>query len=283
MMIIAVVGATASGKTAKAIQLAQDLDGVIINCDRFQLYRDLKILSAYPTDAELLLAPHRLFGILDYNENTSAFEWAKLASSEIIKAKEAGKQPIVVGGTGMYLEILINGISPLPNIPQSIRERGIKLAKSNFDAMYQEILRTTPNIRPEQHHQVIRAWEILTTTGKPITYFYEQPKIKFIEDEWNFVYLNPPREVLYAKINNRFDLMLEQGAIDEVKILLKKLKGLNMTEYHISKTIGFNEIIKYLNNELSYDEIKNLVKQYSRNYAKRQITWFNKYVNHSFS
>ena len=278
---MAIVGATASGKTAKAIQLAQKLNGVIINCDRFQLYRDLKILSAYPTDEELLLAPHKLFGILNYDENTSAFEWAKLATTEIKKAQQDSQLPIVVGGTGMYLNILVNGISSLPDIPQAVRDKGTELANNNFDAMYHEVSQATPdlNIRFEQHHQIIRAWEVLTASGKPITYFYQQPKIKFIEDEWKFVDLNPPRAELYNKINRRFDLMLESGAIDEVKALLSKFCGLNIEKYHIFKTIGVKEIVKYLNGELTYDEMQSLVKQYSRNYAKRQITWFNKYIH----
>lgn len=283
-MIIAVVGATASGKTTKAIELAQELNGVIINCDKFQLYRDLKILSAYPTDEKQSLVPHRLFGVLSYSENISVFEWAKLATIEIREAQQSGHQPIVVGGTGMYLNILINGISPLPNIPDTVRMAGAELSRKDFDRMCQDVFSVTPdlNIRPCQHHQIIRAWEVLTTTGRPITYFYKQPKIEFIDDEWKFIYLNPPRNELYDNINKRFDLMLKRGAIDEVQVLLKKFEKIdNITDYHIFKTIGAGEIIKYLNGKLSYNDMQILVKQHSRNYAKRQITWFNKYIRSS--
>ncbi len=283
-MIIAVVGATASGKTAKAIKLAKELNGEIINCDRFQLYKDLKILSAYPTDEELNEANHRLFGILAHDENTSALEWAKLATEEINKVKNMRRQPIIAGGTGMYLDVLINGISPLPDIPQSVREIGTELSKQDFNAMYKAVYEADPNlgILPEQHHQIIRAWEILTVSGKSIRYFFNQPKIKFINDEWKFVYLNPPKEELYNKINRRFDLMLENGAIEEVKTLLEKFKDMSYTEifkkYHILKTIGAKEIALYIRDKLQYDDMKSFCKQYSRNYAKRQITWFNKHI-----
>lgn len=279
-MIIAVIGATASGKTAKAIQLAQELDGIIINCDRFQLYKDLRILSAYPTDEELATAPHRMFGILDCHRNTSAYEYAKLASDEI---KNANRQPIVVGGTGMYLDILVNGISPLPNIPEDVRQTGIELAIRDFPTMCETVYKFDPqlNVRPENHHQIIRAWEILTVTGKSIRYFFEKPRIKFVEDSWKFVYLNPPRDELYAKINKRFDLMIRNGAIDEVSALLKKFDNLPLEilfqKFHIFKTIGVREIAEYLNEVLPYNQMIELVKQHSRNYAKRQNTWFNKH------
>lgn len=283
-MIISVVGATASGKTAEAIRLAKELNGEIINCDRFQLYKDLKVLSAYPTKEELGEANHRLFGILNNNENTTPLEWAKLATMEIDEVKQAGHQPIVVGGTGMYLNVLVNGISPLPDVPQSIRDAGAELSKGDFKSMCRIVYEADPDlgILPEQHHQIVRAWEILTVSGKSIRYFFEQPKLKFVNDTWKFVYLNPPREELYNKINRRFDLMLENGAIDEVKELLIKFRGIPhneiFTKYHIFKTIGAKEIVLYLDGKILYDEMRNTCKQFSRNYAKRQVTWFNKYI-----
>lgn len=284
--VLIITGPTASGKTALAIEKAQSLNGVIINYDSLQVYRDLPILTAYPTKDEISSAPHRLFGYLNYNENISVVDWAKLAASEINKVWSIEKLPILVGGTGMYIDILIHGISPLPNIPQKIRSKAIELANSDFKKLCSDVYKFDSKlqsiIKPENHHQMVRAWEVQNASDKSILYFYFLPKQQFINAEFEFINMNIDREVLYNKINKRFDIMIENGAIDEVKELLKKFNTYDNTsnyeelfkKYNIFKAIGAKEIVMYLNNKISYNTMIDISKQHSRNYAKRQITWF---------
>ena len=280
--VLVITGPTASGKTALAIEKANILSGVIINYDSLQVYKDLPILTAYPTQEEINSAPHKLFGYLKYNDNISVVDWAKLAALEIQETWENGKLPILVGGTGMYIDILIHGISPLPNIHQEIRSKVIELANNDFERLCNDVYKFNPKvkdiIKPENHHQMIRAWEVQNASNKSILYFYSLPKQRFINAEFEFININIDRKLLYNKINKRFDIMIQNGAIDEVELLIKKFNTNNYAslfkQYNIFKAIGAKEIVKYLNNEINYNDMIELSKQYSRNYAKRQITWF---------
>ena len=280
--ILIITGPTASGKTKLAIDKAQELNGEIINYDRLQVYKDLKILTAYPTTDELNSATHKLFGYLNYNENISVVDWAQTAAIEIQKTWNNNKLPILVGGTGMYIDVLINGISPLPDISEEIRNKATILAKNNFEQLCNDVYKFDPKvkniIKPENHHQIIRAWEVQQASNKSIIHFYSLPKQRFINAKFNFISTNIDRETLYNKINKRFDLMIQNGAIDEVEALINKFNDNNydylFNKYHIFKAIGAKEIIKYLNNKINYNTMLELSKQYSRNYAKRQITWF---------
>ena len=278
--VLVITGPTASGKTKLAIDKAQELNGEIINYDSLQIYNELKTLTAYPTQEELNSATHKLFGYINYNENISVVDWAKLAAIEINNTWDNKKLPILVGGTGMYINILINGISPLPDIPAEIRNQAILLANSNFEKLCNDVynfdIRIKNIIKPENHHQMIRAWEVQQASNKSILYFYSLPKQTFINAEFIFISTNIDRATLYNKINKRFDLMIQNGAIDEVESLMRKFNINNyeylFNKYHIFKAIGAKEIVKYLNNEINYNTILELSKQHLRNYAKRQIT-----------
>ena len=283
--VLVIIGPTASGKTALAIQKAQELNGEIINYDRLQVYKDLPILTAYPTLEEIHSAPHRLFGYLGHNDNISVVDWAELAANDIREVWNNGKLPILVGGTGMYIEVLIHGISPLPNVPNEIRNQAIELANNNFNKMCNDVHTFEPKliniIKPENHHQMMRAWEVQNVSNKSILHFYSLPKQKFINADFEFININMDREILYERINKRFDIMIKNGAIEEVEALIKKFDLINTSDYkylfkkyHIFKAIGAKEIIQYLNNKISYNTMIEVSKQYSRNYAKRQITWF---------
>ena len=280
--VLVITGPTASGKTALAIQKAQELGGEIINYDSLQVYNELKILTAYPTEEELSLAKHKLFGYLNYNQNTTAVEWARKACIEIQSTWGNNKLPILVGGTGLYLNILINGISPLPMISHETRILATELSQIDFEQLCSGVYNQDPSLRniikPENHHQMIRAWEIQYETGKSIRYFFDLPKQYFINAAFEYINLNPDRQYLYDRINKRFDSMIAQGAIQEVQVLLRKFENINTLElfnkYHIFKAIGAKEIIDYLNGNINYNTMLELSKQHSRNYAKRQITWF---------
>ena len=280
--ILIIAGPTASGKTALAIEKAKNLNGDIINYDSLQIYKDIPTLTAYPTAEEINSATHKLFGYLNYNENISVVDWANSAATEIRKTWNNSKVPILVGGTGMYVDILIHGISPLPNISQDIRNRAMELANNNYEQLCNDVYKFDPKIRniikPENHHQMIRAWEIQNESNKSIMYFYSLPKQMFINAEFEFININIDRNLLYNKINQRFDIMLQNGAIEEVEVLMEKFNDNNYEDlfkkYHIFKAIGAKEIVRYLNNKISYNTMVELSKQHSRNYAKRQITWF---------
>ena len=281
--MLIITGPTASGKTALAIEKANEFNGEIINYDSLQVYKDLPILTAYPTENELNTAPHRLFGHLKYTDNISVVDWAKLAANEINQVLNSGRLPILVGGTGLYIDILINGVSPLPNISSTVRNKAIDLANNNFEKMCNDVYRFDPKIqniiKPENHHQMIRAWEVQHETNKSILYFYSLPKCAFIKDtKTEFININMNREVLYARINKRFDIMIKNGAIEEVESLINKFDTndyeILFKKYSIFKAIGAKEIVMYLNNKISYNTMIELSKQHSRNYAKRQITWF---------
>ncbi|MBR1944637.1 MAG: tRNA (adenosine(37)-N6)-dimethylallyltransferase MiaA [Alphaproteobacteria bacterium] len=280
--VLVITGPTASGKTAVAIEKAKTLNGEIINYDSLQVYKDIPTLTAYPTVNEINSAPHKLFGYLNYNDNISVVDWAKSATTAIQKTWSRSKLPILVGGTGMYIDILIHGISPLPDISQEVRNQAIELSNNNYEQLCNDVynfdLKIKNIIKPENHHQMIRAWEIQTESNKSIIYFYSLPKQMFINAEFEFININIDREFLYNKINKRFDIMLENGAINEVEELMKKFNDNNYEDlfkkYHIFKAIGAKEIVRYLNNKISYNTMVELSKQYSRNYAKRQITWF---------
>ena len=285
--VLVIVGPTASGKTALAIDKANELDGEIINYDSIQVYKDIPTLTAYPTHKELSSALHKLFGYLNYNDNISVVDWANLAAIEIQKTWSKGKLPILVGGTGLYIDILINGISPLPSIPDEIRNKATLLASNNFAKLCNDVYKFDPNIKniikPENHHQMMRSWEIQMTSNKSILYFYSLPKQKFINAIFKFINTNIDRQVLYDRINKRFDMMIQNGVVDEVEELMKKFNTNDyenlFKNYHIFKAIGAKEIVRYLNNEINYNTMMELSKQYSRNYAKRQITWFKYHCN----
>ena len=279
-----ITGATATGKTQRAIEIAKNCNGEIINCDCLQCYNDLKILTAYPNENELSEINHRLLGYLNYNEQTSAVSWAHLASNAIKDIMSSGKTPIIVGGTGLYIKTLCGGISPIPDISEKNRQHAVELASKNFEKMHNELYTLDPELQTilpsSKHHQIIRAYEIFLETGKSIRYFWEQPKIKFIENvKFEYEIMKCDRSELYNRIEKRFDQMLKNGAIEEVRELLKKIQEFDkqkiFQQYPIFKAIGAKEITLFLDGIYSFSQMREIAIKNSRHYAKRQITWFN--------
>ena len=278
-----IVGPTACGKTKRAVELAKAIGGEIINCDSLQIYNDLKILTAFPSDEDMDGIKHKLFGYLDYDQKTSAVEWAKRAAVEIRKTLDMGKVPIIVGGTGMYLKTLIEGISPMPDISEQNRKKANDLASQNFDSLCYELYAFDPELRrllpKSKHHQLVRAYEVFLETGKSIRYFQGLPKLNFIENiNFEFEIINIERSELYERISRRFDQMLKDGAIEEVNQLLKKINNPNRTEifknYPIFKAIGAKEITMFIDGIYSFEQMREVSITNSKHYAKRQITWF---------
>lgn len=277
-----IVGATATGKSKYALKIAKSCDGEIINCDSLQIYNELKILTAFPTDEEINEVRHKLFGYLNYDQKTSAVDWAKLAAKEVRQTLISGKTPIIVGGTGMYVKTLIDGISPIPAISVETRKKALEFSKQNFNEMCLELYAIDSELKntlpKSMHHQLIRAYEIFLETGKSIRYFWNLPKIKFIQHvDFEIELIHCERSVLYERIAQRFEQMLNNGAIEEVRELLSKIPSSNHTEiftqFPIFKAIGAKEITLFLDGMYSFEQMKDVAIKNSRHYAKRQITW----------
>lgn len=268
--VYVIAGPTASGKSAHALEIAQKQPAVIINADSQQVYRDFPILTAQPSPAEQQLTPHFLYGFLDINQKCDAATWAKMAAAEIQTAWANGQLPILVGGTGLYLKTLMQGISPVPDIPTQIRTQATALLNEIGNAAFHAMLiakdPTSAHLHIGDTQRILRAYEVVEFTGKPLVYWHKQPTKTFLENaQYAGKILLPDRQALYANCNTRFSQMLENGAIEEVKRY-----DLN----HTIKIIGAPEIQSYLRGEISLEMATEKGAQASRNYAKRQYTWF---------
>lgn len=273
--VIAIVGATASGKTAYAVDLAQKIDGEIISADSRYVYRGLDIGTAKPSIDERKGIPHYMIDIVEPDFNYSAGLYAKQAKECIKEILSRGKTPIVAGGTGLYIRVLLENYD-LPNIEPDYNLRD-ELAKLSFDELYDILYKldkeSAESVERNDKKKLIRYIEVVKLTGLPLS----KARGKKDEDEFDieWIGLNFPREELYERINKRVDLMIEEGLIDETKNLLNKYGRIP----NIVDTIGYREIISYLDGETSLERAKELLKQNTRNYAKRQLTWFRKNEN----
>lgn len=270
-MIIA--GPTASGKSGCALALAAEFDGTIINADAMQLYKELSILTDRPSPAELARAPHRLYGVLSASDPCSAGRWRTLALKELTIASSEGRLPVVVGGTGLYLKALTSGLAPVPPVPPSMRiETRLlfeRLGEKDFRA---ELSRRDPGMEalPRDTQRLLRAFEVLAATGKPLREWQRRTQGENQElFRYACVVFDPPREALYAAIENRFERMVERGALDEVRRVMDLDPSLPAM-----KAVGLKELAAHLRGETDLPEAIRRAKQASRNYAKRQVTWF---------
>lgn len=272
--ILIIGGATASGKSEYAMKIAKKLDGIIINADALQVYKELPILTSQPAKSDI---EHKLYGVLSIVDSCSAGIWANMAKSVIDEIITKGKTPVIVGGTGLYIKTLIYGIAEIPSISDKIkanvRNKFEELGKEKF---YQELTKIDPltleKIRPSDKERMIRAMEVIKETGKSImTWRLENKKTFFSPDHFEGYFLNPPRKIIYNNCNDRFLKMIDNGALEEVKSI--KSLGLSNNS-NAKKTLGFKELLAYLENQISKEEATQKAQQKTRNYAKRQITWF---------
>lgn len=274
-LVVLVTGPTASGKSALAARLAQALDGVVINADSMQVYRDLAILTARPGPAETALAPHRLFGVLDAAETCSAGRWRALALSEIEAARAEGKLPILCGGTGLYLRALTEGIAQLPEIPDAVRAEARRLyGDLDGPAFHARLAERDPETAARLHQndgqRLIRAWEVLEATGKPLSAWQREAKAAAPGYAFRRIVVLPPREEIYTSCDARFDAMLAAGALEEVAAL--RARGLD-PHLPAMKALGVPELLRYLAGEIGLEEAAEAARTFTRRYAKRQITW----------
>ena len=256
--VFVIGGPTASGKSALAMQLAAHVNGSIVNGDAIQVYKDLSVLSARPTREDMEKVPHYLYGEVDAWTNCSLADWLK----RIQEVLPTLKNPIVVGGTGMYLDALMNGISPIPDIPDEIRQKVRSMTVEEVKSMVKDCVFTDPQ-------RMKRALEVQLATGKSIRYFQKLPKNKMISADFILIHVLPSRELIYKNCEVRFKKMQQSGAIDEVRHL-RQIKATG----GVMKAIGVSEIIAYLDHQITATEMVEKSVIATRQYAKRQMTWF---------
>jgi tRNA dimethylallyltransferase len=272
--LVIVAGPTASGKSALALALAEEVRGTIINADSMQVYRDLRVLTARPGPAEEARVPHRLFGVIDAAEHCSAGRWRGLALAEIEAARAAGRVPILVGGTGLYLHALVHGLAAVPEIPAAVRAAARALhAEIGGAAFRARLAERDPNaaarLEPGDRQRLVRAYEVVTATGRTLGEWQrEAPPADAPRSAC--VLLLPPRTQLYAACDARFRAMMERGAAEEARDLLAR--GL-APDLPAMKAVGLREIAALIDGRLTREAAIAAAQQATRRYAKRQYTW----------
>ena len=273
--VILIAGPTASGKSALALELAAAFDGAIINADSLQVYRDLRILTARPDAAALARAPHQLYGYLDAAARGSVGQWRELAHAEIKAAHAAGRLPIVVGGTGLYLRALQHGLAAIPPIPPPIRAEAADLHRALGGAAFRERLAAldpaaASRLPAGDRQRLVRAFEVVRATGVPIG---EWQAGRAMPAPYRFasILMMPPRQALYAACDARFREMIARGALDEVAALGRR--GLD-PQLPLMKALGIPDLLRHARGEVALDEAIRLAQRATRRYAKRQTTWF---------
>ena len=274
--VIVVCGPTASGKTQFAHLLAKKNNGEIVNADSMQLYKSLPIITSSPSPKLRNELPYHLYNFLDINYECSVAKYAQLATEKIKEISTRRKLPILVGGSGMYINSLIKGFSYIPDIEPEVRKEVRSLQQSLSSNDFFELLKKSDSeiakvLNAQDSQRVARAYEVFLQTGKSISY-YQKSNTKLLEGfSFKAILLLPNRQFLYSMCNNRLEQMFKNGAVEEVKSLLNEKCNINALAM---KSLGVKEIISYLENRISKDEAMELAKTRTRQYAKRQVTWF---------
>lgn len=279
MDLFILAGPTAVGKTDISIKLAQRLNGEILSADSMQIYKKMDIGSAKISKEEMDGVPHHLIDIVDPKDEFSVAMFKKYSEEYIKEISEKGKLPMVVGGTGFYINSLIYNYSfAETNRDEEYRLELENLAEEKGKEYVHELLKDIDmdsyiKLYPNDLKRVIRALEVYKVTGKSISQFAKEEDVFNIPYKVHYYVLNMNREILYERINKRVDIMIEKGLIDEVIRLRKEGYTSDMQSM---KGIGYKEILSYLDGEISLEKAIDMIKQFSRNYAKRQLTWFRK-------
>ncbi len=273
--VIVVTGPTASGKSALAQALGERRKGIVINADAMQTYDAFPILTAQPTAAERAVVPHRLYGVLPLSETLSAARWRTLAVTEIECAHSDGRRPILCGGSGLYLRALMHGFSAIPDVPASLRMQ----ANEEWERMGAEAFRArlaehdpaiVARLKLGDRQRHVRAWEIWVGTGRPLSEWQDG---KESPAPWRFatILLAPDRQWLRERIEARFDAMLRAGVLAEVRAVFDRNPD---PAWPGLKAHGAPELFRYFRGELTLEEARRIAIDHTRQYAKRQMTWF---------
>ena len=276
--VIIICGPTASGKTALSIELAKKINGEVISSDSMQIYKDMDIGTAKPSKEEMQGIQHYLLDFVDPNQRYSVAEFKKDAERAIEEILAKGKTPIIVGGTGLYIDSLIYGIEYQDiELDQKYRQKLEERAtKEGLEILYEEAKKidskAMEKISQNDKKRILRVLEIYKATGKTKTEQEIESRKNGVKYDYKVFAINLEREVLYDRINKRVDIMIEQGLIKEVEELLKKYKEFPTA----MQGLGYKEVVEYLQGETTRDEMIEKLKMETRRYAKRQITWFKK-------
>jgi tRNA dimethylallyltransferase len=274
---VLIAGPTASGKSALALELAQKTGGVIINADSMQVYRDLRVITARPPPEEERIVPHRLYGHVDAAVNFSAGAWVSDAALVLAEARAQRRLAIFAGGSGLYFKALTRGLSAVPPIPPDIRE-GVRarLERDGVEALHAELAQRDPSsaerLKQRDRTRIARALEVIEATGRSLTDWHRDGLPPLLPPgTFRALFLEPDRDALYARIDARFEAMLNAGAMEEVAALAaRQLDPL----LPAMKAHGVPALTRHLRGEITRDEAAEIGRADTRHYAKRQFTWF---------
>jgi tRNA dimethylallyltransferase len=279
--LILIAGPTASGKSAAATALAETLTGTVINADSMQVYRELCVLTARPSAAEMATIPHRLYGTVAGAEAYSVGHWLDDAAAAIAVARAEGRVPILVGGTGLYFKALLEGLSPVPDIPAEVRGYWRDQARVlGPEGLHRELTRRDPvmaaRLRPTDPQRVVRALEVIDATDVSLAQWQGKEGTPVVASaSARKLVVAPEREPLYAAIDARFDRMIEAGAIAEVKALM----ALDLDPgLPVMRALGVRELSAYVSGRMTLEEAVTKAKTETRRYAKRQMTWLKRFM-----
>ncbi|MGA2000539.1 MAG: tRNA (adenosine(37)-N6)-dimethylallyltransferase MiaA [Terriglobales bacterium] len=273
-LLVAVVGPTGSGKTALSLSLAERFSGEIVNCDSVAIYRDFNIGSAKPSAEERARAPHHLFDTIDPSHYMTAGEYARRARQVLDDIKRRGRNPIVVGGTGLYLRALLEGLFPGPERSEELRERlRARQQQRGAEWLHHILQRLDPqaaaNIHPNDTPKVVRAIEVCLASREPMSELWKKGRDPLPGFRILRLGLNPERNALYTRINERARRMFDNGLVEETRRLMEKYPG----AWALS-SLGYKQAAQYLRGEIDLKLAIWAAQQAHRNYAKRQMTWF---------
>jgi tRNA dimethylallyltransferase len=273
---VLIAGPTASGKSARAIDLARESNGVVINADSMQVYQDLPILSARPAPEEISEAPHLLFGHIGAERNYSVGQWLDDASLALEEARRLGRLPIFVGGTGMYFKALLQGLSPIPHVPEEVRAR----IRAEYAGVHPELLharlseldpQTAARLRPSDPQRLLRALEIFAATGAPLAAFQGARESPLLDaKKCRCLFIAPDRTELRLRIDARFDAMMAAGAVEEVRRLMARRLDPALPAM---RAVGVPGLLEFLRGECGLEAAVERGKRDSRHYARRQFTF----------
>lgn len=271
---VLIAGPTASGKSAAAAAIAAAIGGAVVNADSMQVYRELEVLTARPGAAELARAPHRLYGHVPVAEAYSVGRYAQDAAATLTELRQAGVTPVFCGGTGLYFAALTQGLADIPPVPEAVRA-AVRAMREGMgpEAFHAALVARDPAsaaLNPGDTQRTLRAMEVLAASGQPLSYWQQRPAAPVLAGlKLARIVIAPPRPTLYARIDMRFAAMLESGAVDEAKRLADLDPALPA-----AKALGLKPLVALLRGAIGEAEAIAAAQQASRNYAKRQLTWF---------
>jgi tRNA dimethylallyltransferase len=274
--LLVVAGPTASGKSALALSLAEEFQGSIINADSMQVYQGVPVLTAQPSAADRKRAPHLLYGVIPPERSCSAGRWRQMASEACAKVWAEGGLPLLVGGTGLYIRSLLQGLSPIPAIPDDVREASRALFAELGNERFHHLLaerdaEMAARLDPGNSQRLVRAWEVLQATGRSLAKWQAEPRQGGLDATSRIITVIPPRPRLYAACDGRLAAMLQHGALEEVQALLALRLDPALP---VMKALGVAELAAHLRGDCGLADALAAAQRATRNYAKRQMTWF---------